>query len=127
LFDPGLVTDSDCADFLINRGKGWVCEINQEIVGFAIADLKSNNIWALFVKPAFEGRGIGRKLHGIMLDWYFSRTNSKVWLGTSPKTRAALFYKKAGWVETGIHGNDEIKFEMESAEWFARRRLKNDL
>jgi GNAT superfamily N-acetyltransferase len=50
------------------RGKGWVCEINNEIVGFSIADLKGNNIWALFLRPEFEKLGIGKRLHDIMLD-----------------------------------------------------------
>ncbi len=117
LSDPGRVTDDDCADYLMRRGKGWVCEFNQEVVGFAIADLKENNIWALFVKPAFERRGIGRSLLRIMLNWYFSKTSHTVWLGTAPDTRAALFYKKAGWVHTGVNRNGEIRFEMNPNEW----------
>ena len=121
LSDPGLVTNADCADYLINRGKGWVCESIEKIIGFAIADLIDNNIWALFVDPFFEGRGIGRKLHELMLDWYFSQNKNVVWLGTSPNTRAAGFYRKAGWVETGLHGKNEIKFEMRSADWLMIR------
>ncbi|HEY8734828.1 MAG TPA: GNAT family N-acetyltransferase [Puia sp.] len=117
LSDPGRVTDDDCADYLMRRGKGWVCEFNHEVVGFAIADLQENNIWALFVKPAFERRGIGRSLLRIMLDWYFSKTSRTVWLGTAPDTRAALFYKKAGWVHTGVNPNGEIRFEMNPNEW----------
>src|SRR6201995_398983 len=125
LSDPGLVTDQDCAHYLVNRGKGWVCELDRKIIGFAIADLIDDNIWALFVDPNFEGRGIGRKLHEIMLDWYFSLGKMKVWLGTSPNTRAASFYKKAGWMETGIHFRSEIKFEMQSADWLSIRRKLN--
>jgi GNAT superfamily N-acetyltransferase len=117
LSDPGRITDDDCADYLVRRGKGWVCEFNHEVVGFAIADLQENNIWALFVKPAFERRGIGRSLHRIMLDWVFSKTDNTVWLGTAPDTRAALFYKKAGWVQTGANRNGEIIFEMNPNEW----------
>lgn len=117
LSDPGRVTDDDCADFLMRRGKGWVCEFNQEIVGFSIADIQENNIWALFVKPAFERRGIGRSLHRIMLDWYFSKTSHTVWLGTVPDTRAASFYKKAGWVQTGVNPTGEIRFEMNPNDW----------
>ena len=127
LSDPGLVTDKDCADYLVNRGKGWVCESNGKIVGFAIADLTDDNIWALFVDPLFERRGVGRKLHELMLDWYFSQGKNKVWLSTSPNTRAVSFYNKAGWVETGIHGRGEIKFEMQSEDWFAIRRKANPL
>lgn len=121
LSDPGLVTDADCATFITTKGKGWVCEINGKIVGFAIADLEGNNIWALFVLPEFEKKGIGRQLHNIMLDWYFAHTTANVWLSTSPGTRAAAFYKKAGWKETGIYGKSEIKFEMIYHDWTSMR------
>ena len=107
---------------LPNRGRGWVCESNGEIVGFAIADLYEDNIWALFVKPDFEKMGIGRKLHDIMMDWYFSRPKEIVWLGTSPDTRAASFYRRAGWKENGLHGKGEIKFEMNREYWLTRKR-----
>lgn len=117
LSDPNLVTDEDCKAFITDRGKGWVCEVNGEIVGFSIADLQDKNIWALFLKPEFEKQGIGRKLHDIMLDWYFKQTTDTVWLGTSPNTRAELFYRQLGWTEIGTHGKGEIKFEMTYANW----------
>jgi len=117
LSNPELVTDEDCKEFLTVRGKGWVCEINNIIVGFSIVDLKENNIWALFLNPEFEKQGIGRQLHDIMLDWYFKQTMKNVWLGTSPKTRAETFYRNAGWTEIGIHGDGEIKFEMTFENW----------
>jgi GNAT superfamily N-acetyltransferase len=121
LSDPSLVTDSDCIEFLTIRGKGWVCEDEKTIVGFSIADLHDNNIWALFLKPEYEGKGIGKKLHELMLDWYFSMGKPSVWLGTAPRTRAERFYRKMGWRETGMHGKNEIKFEMSAEEW---RRFK---
>ncbi len=117
LSDPNLVTNEDCKEFITVRGKGWVCEIDNTIVGFAIADLKENNIWALFIDPAFEKKGIGQKLHQIMLDWYFAQTKTTVWLGTGFNTRAVNFYRKAGWVEVGLHGIKEIKFEMTYENW----------
>ena len=116
LSNPELVSDADCEEFMFARGKGWVCEIEHTIVGFSIANLKENNIWALFLHPDFEQRGIGRKLHNLMLDWYFSQTNKKVWLGTSPNTRAEEFYSKSGWTRNGMHGN-EVKFEMTFDDW----------
>lgn len=117
LSDPGLVTDKDCEEFMTVRGKGWVCEIDNTVVGFSIVDLQENNIWALFIDPNFEGRGIGRQLHKRMLDWYFSKTKQKAWLGTAFNTRAEIFYKKAGWTEVGLHGTDETKFEMTYESW----------
>jgi GNAT superfamily N-acetyltransferase len=101
LSDPSLVTDQEC----------------QEIIGFAIADLKENNIWALFLDPKFEKKGIGKELHKIMLDWYFTKTENTVWLGTEFNTRAEQFYRTAGWKEVGLNGTQEIKFEMTKADW----------
>jgi GNAT superfamily N-acetyltransferase len=117
LSDPALVSDKDCKDYITVRGKGWVCEINNKVVGFAIADLKEKNIWALFVHPDHEGKGIGRQLHDMMLDWYFDHTKENVWLSTSPGTRAEQFYKTAGWKVVGIHGKGETKFQMSYEEW----------
>ena len=124
LSDPALVTDKDCEDYITLRGKGWVCEIDDSVIGFAIADLVENNIWALFLQPEYERRGIGKKLHDIMLEWYFSKTKEKVWLGTAPNTRAEMFYRKCGWKEVGKHGKGEIKFEMSYDEW--EQNKKND-
>ena len=121
LSDPGSVTDQDCVDYLTKRGKGWVCEIEGRLVGFAIADLQDHNIWALFIRPEFEKKGIGKKLHDLMLDWYFDQTESTVWLGTTPGTRAEEFYKKKGWKAVGTHGRDEVKFEMTYERWMRRK------
>jgi GNAT superfamily N-acetyltransferase len=104
-------------EYMNNRGKGWVCEQDGKIIGFAIVDLVANNVWALFILPAFEGMGIGKKLHGMLLDWYFIHTREKIWLGTESKSRAETFYRMQGWKEVGIHGNGEIKFEMNFTNW----------
>ena len=117
LSNPALVTDKDCEEFITDRGNGWVCEAEHKVVGFAIADLKEKNIWALFVHPAYEGQGVGTTLHQLMLDWYFRQTQQTVWLGTAPNTRAEAFYKRAGWKLVGTHGKGETKFEMSYSDW----------
>lgn len=117
LSNPALVTDRDCVEYLTLRGKGWVCEIDDLIVGFAIADTIDHNIWALFVHPEYEGKGIGTRLHNIMLEWYFNQTKETVWLSTSPNTKAEKFYRKNQWQEKGIYGKGEIKFELSFDSW----------
>jgi GNAT superfamily N-acetyltransferase len=117
LSDPALVTDGDVLDYITHRGRGWVCEVGDQLMGFAIADLQDHNIWALFIHPDFEQKGIGKELHRLMLDWYFSQTTDPVWLSTSPGTRAERFYRKAGWEEKGLYGKGEIKFEMTQTRW----------
>jgi GNAT superfamily N-acetyltransferase len=124
LSDPALVTDSDCEEYINLRGKGWVCEVEGKIVGFAIADLKDHTIWALFIDPEFEKKGIGRKLHELMLDWYFIQTQQTVWLSTAPGTRAEGFYRKAGWKDAGMHGK-EVKFEMSFDDWVLNQPSAN--
>ena len=115
--DPSLVTDADCKDYLTNRGKGWVCEMGNRIVGFSIISVKDNNVWALFIQPGYERQGIGRLLHDRMMNWYFTQTTETVWLGTAPGTRAEKFYEAAGWTKTGIRPNGEVRFEMSQSQW----------
>ena len=117
LSDPSLVPDKDYVEFMFERGKGWVCAVEDKIVGFSIVDLKENNVWALFLLPAMEHKGIGTALHNIMVDWYFTQTQNTLWLGTTPNTRADMFYRKIGWVHVGMYGSDEIKFEMKFEDW----------
>lgn len=117
LNNPALVPREDNVAYLTKYGKGWVCEIENRIVGFSIVGLTQRNVWALFVLPEFEGKGIGRKLHDVMIDWYFSQTNEKIWLGTEQNTKAETFYKKRGWTAVGMHGDDETKFEMTVEDW----------
>lgn len=117
LSDPSLVPDKDVEAYITKRGKGWVCEIDKKIVGFSIVDLADNNVWALFVHPHFEAMGVGKKLHQMMMDWYFNQTREKIWLGTEPQSRADKFYRMQGWKEVGIHGKGEIKFEMDFNTW----------
>lgn len=117
LSDPKLVTDDDVIGYITRRGKGWVCEFEGIITGFSIISLIDQNVWALFVHPDFERRGIGRLLHDEMMNWYFEITDKLVWLSTSPGTRAEQFYRKAGWQENGTYGKGEIKFEMSKEDW----------
>ncbi|ALD20519.1 GCN5 family acetyltransferase [Hymenobacter sp. DG25A] len=112
LSDPSRVTAQDCEDYLKRRGKGWVCEVAGQVVGFAIADLQDHNIWALFIDPEFAAQGIGKRLHDMMLDWYFRQTAEPVWLSTGPSTRAEEFYRCQGWQETGRTQSGEVRFEM---------------
>ena len=111
LSDPSLISFDDYETFISNRGKGWISLEGELVTGFAVVDLVEHNIWALFVRPGYEGKGIGTKLQQIMLSWYFMQTSHPVWLSTSPGTRAEKFYRKSGWQETGSYGKGEIRFE----------------
>jgi GNAT superfamily N-acetyltransferase len=112
----------DMERMLGGDGCGWVGEVDGRIVAFAIADLSGANVYALFVEPGHEGRGVGCRLHDTMMEWFFAAGVDDVWLGTDPNTRAERFYRKAGWMPTGSRPNGEIRFEMSRGRWLTRHR-----
>lgn len=93
---PDRITAKDYEAALTTLGQGWVAEVDGVIAGFAVG-YRSGNIWALFVDPAHEGKGIARQLHAEMLHWLRGLGLTNLFLGTAPGTRAEAFYKVAGW------------------------------
>ena len=112
LSDPGLVTAEMVVDAISCSGRGWVFEQDGEILGFSIALLQDPSIWALFVLPGCEGRGIGHVLHDAAVNWLWSRGANRIWLSTDPGTRAETFYRTRGWHETGRLANGEVRLEL---------------
>ncbi|RAK69404.1 GNAT family N-acetyltransferase [Hymenobacter edaphi] len=118
LRNPALVTPADYVDYLTRRGRGWVAVTDDEqVAGFAIADVQDHSIWALFVHPDFDRQGIGKALHRLMLDWYFRQTTETVWLSTAPGTRAEEFYRRQGWQDVGRTRSGEVRFELRAEQW----------
>ncbi|MNK98460.1 putative acetyltransferase [compost metagenome] len=120
LSNPDLVPDKDVAYYISKKGKGWVCEVQGQVVGFSIIDLLEKSVWALFVDPDFAEKGIGKELHRLMIDWYFQQTKDNVVLGTAPNTRAERFYQLQGWIPIGSYSNGETKFELNFNDWSRR-------
>ncbi|MBK8413842.1 MAG: GNAT family N-acetyltransferase [Bacteroidetes bacterium] len=105
LSDPALISFDDYSTFISNRGKGWISLEDELVTGFAVVDLVEHNVWALFVRPGYEGNGIGTILQQLLLTRYFQQTSHPVWF-TSP-AHAETFYRKSGWHETGVYGKGE--------------------
>ena len=111
-----VISDDEVIEHLEALGRGWVVEDRAEIVGFAIGRVRDGNIWALFVDPAYERRGYGRRLHDAMVAWMFAQGVESLWLTTEPGTRAEGFYRDAGWTDAGlVPGGRERRFEMRRA------------
>ena len=111
-----VIPDEEVVDFLERRGRGWVIEADGEVVAFAIGNRETGNIWALFVDPAHERRGYGRRLHDTMVAWLWSSGLARLWLSTEPRTRAQAFYERAGWRPLGLLPSGELAFELEAPE-----------
>jgi len=93
-------------------GRGWVAELDGEIVGFAVGNAQTGNVWALFVEPGHEGKGYGRQLHDVMVAWLWKQGLGRLWLTTDPGTRAERFYQQAGWARTSEAADGEVRFEL---------------
>jgi len=112
LRDPSRVTLADINWFIVNPGI-FVWEENGRVVGFSAADPRNGNIWALFMDPEYERRGIARRLFERACAVLQSAGCERMWLTTTPGTRAEAFYRKAGWMVLGTEG-DQLVFEAPS-------------
>lgn len=117
LSDPSKVQQADYEEMITKLGKGWVCEKDGKIIGFAIVDLSKANIWALFLLPEAEGYGVGNRLHQLMVDWAFDQQLEELYLGTDPGTRAERFYISRGWKKIGDFENGEVHLTLSQTDW----------
>ena len=114
LSDPGWLTPAVYRACLADAGSAntWVCETEHGIAGFATGRVVQQDIWALFVDPAQEGRGIGKALLAAATEWLFARGVAAIELSTTPDTRADRFYRQAGWRRGGLTAKGEVIYHL---------------
>jgi len=112
LSSPDKVTLAMYHDYLTTLGQGWLCEEDGQILGFSVADVRDGSIWALFVRPDSESRGIGRTLLEMACDWLFAQGHPKVSLSTGIGTRADRFYEAHGWQRELRPGDREVSYTL---------------
>ena len=101
------VTVAATAAYITGPGRGWVAEADGAIIGFSIAN-RSGLIWALFVRPGWDGRGIGTRLLADCIGWLRGIGVAEAFLDTGPGTRAEGFYRHAGWHESARDGENVV-------------------
>ena len=111
---PSVVAEADDPRETTETGRGWVAVRDRTIVGFAVVNARTGNLWALFVDPRHEARGIGRRLHDEALAWLFAQGAAAAWLTTEPDTRASRFYERAGWRATSTTPAGERRYELDA-------------
>lgn len=89
-----------------------VAFVDSEAVGFAMAQISESYIFALFVTPSHEGRGIGSQLLGYVEAALHRHGVREAWLCTDAdeKVRAVGFYRHFGWCETGLMEDGQLRF-----------------
>lgn len=84
--------------------KAFILVDNDEIVAFSMADKAGQAIWGLFVWEPYQGKGYGKLLLSVAVDWlfkqrygFFRRKIKKIRLTTEPGAPAEGFYQHLGW------------------------------
>jgi GNAT superfamily N-acetyltransferase len=110
LTNPDAVTVADC-EWFIDNSVFWLWMEDGDIQGFSAADPRDGFIFALFVDPSYEGRGIGQKLLPLACETLKAAGYQAATLNTEPSTRAERFYRRNGWTEIGRKDDGQIVFQ----------------
>lgn len=95
LTEMGITPDA-VLDMLAQPDCVWVADINGITAGFAMVDSEEGSVFALFVLPEYEGRGLGKQLMDHAEAALFQQ-HALLWLETDSQSRAAEFYQRRGW------------------------------
>lgn len=113
LADLGVTPDTVAA-LIRSEACIWVAEGHGEVLGFAMIEQETACLFAAFVLPEHEGRGIGRELVAVCEAALF-RENALVWLETDGRSRAAGFYRHMGWSHAADLDNGDARLEKRRA------------
>lgn len=90
-----------------------LAEKDEMPVGFTMASVSENYVFACFIRPSHEKQGIGRGLMERTERGLALRGVHQAWLSTGPGEglRAVGFYRRLGWKENGVLEDGQIRFE----------------
>ncbi|MFC0709750.1 GNAT family N-acetyltransferase [Azorhizophilus paspali] len=104
------ITEASVMEMIQGAPCAWVACEDAQIVGFSMIDSDEGSLFAAFVLPSHEGKGIGQKLVQAAEEALFS-THTLAWLETAETSRAAGFYRHLGWSNEQDIGEGDIRLE----------------
>ena len=95
---------------VLHSHEGWVCECDGKVVGAAMADKNTGELWVVVVLPEYERKGIGSKLYIQAIEWLVSLGWKEAWLAILPdiQVNGYSFFLKRGWVNDEMRGDFRI-------------------
>lgn len=111
------ITEASVHEKICGTYKGWLYEANNRVVGFAMGDRETGELWVIAILPEYINRGIGTKLLQLVENWLKESGCERFWLTTdiNPQLRAYSFYLKNGWEDDRIENGSRymVKKRME--------------
>ncbi len=108
------ITPETIAEAINHSPCAWIAEVDGAPVGFSMVDGEDACVFAAFVLPGFEGRGIGRALMAQAEASLFA-DHAVIWLETAQASRASGFYRTLGWQVTQTLDDGDVRFEKKRA------------
>ena len=106
------ITPASVAEMIRTTMRAWVAEVDGEVVAFTMADRAEASVFAMFVRPEHEGRGLGRQLMAATEARLFESGCDEIWLRTDrdPAVRANGFYQRLGWTSAGVQEDGQVEY-----------------
>ena len=104
------ITPETVKTMLDSTHRGWLCEVDGQVVGFAMGNIESGEMWVIAVLKEYECRGIGKQLLNRVEQWLFDNDWSEIWLTTDldESMRAVQFYRSQGWTDWKVADGDRF-------------------
>ena len=100
------ITAASVVEMIADTHKGWLCEADGRVIGFAMGNRRTGELWVIAVLPAYVNRDIGSILLRLVEGWLWEQGCVELWLTTGEdiRLRAYSFYRKHGWEDDGLRG-----------------------
>jgi len=100
------ITEETVKEKLAGTYKGWLCEVENLVTGFAMGDRATGELWVIAVLPEYIGKGIGSSLLRKVEEWLKEKGCSRLWLTTDidRNLKSYSFYRDHGWKDDYIEG-----------------------
>jgi GNAT superfamily N-acetyltransferase len=106
------ITPASLIAMMATDSRTWLALVDGVPAGFSMGIVHKATVYALFIHPDYEGRGIGKRLLAEAEAWLFAQGCAELWLdtGEEPEIRAHGFYLRQGWILKGPGDPGELRY-----------------